>query len=332
MRRDADSPIDRMLGWSIGIQKGPLSRRPLRLATIIDSLDCRSDSLFKFELRRPVHVDPVFAPFSFSSLSFSLAGLSAARNSTSLLPSIPSSTKSTPAISLPPSQALTASSRSIPNILSAISSKSEALWWKIWCTSAEFKYGMSYPRHRAKLPADQHYLDLAAKASALAEAQIALHDTADMQFYAGMGDALLRTPLRPARRNPQRRARRRPRSRTSPPRRWRSTPTSPTPTSASASTTITPTRYPALARVLRFFMGIPGGSKQEGIRQLERAIDEGALTPPEARFYLAISLHNYDQKYEQALESPGRLRKNIRRIRSSTSSAAISTPSSGAGH
>jgi len=29
--------------------------------------------------------------------------------------------------------------------------EAEALWWKIWCTSAEFKYGMNFPRHRAKL-------------------------------------------------------------------------------------------------------------------------------------------------------------------------------------
>ena len=28
----------------------------------------------------------------------------------------------------------------------------EAMSWKIWCTSAEFKYNMSYARHRAKLP------------------------------------------------------------------------------------------------------------------------------------------------------------------------------------
>src|SRR5258706_2736162 len=41
--------------------------------------------------------------------------------------------------------------------------EAEALWWKIWCSSAEFKYGMTYPRHRAKLAADRHYLELAAK-------------------------------------------------------------------------------------------------------------------------------------------------------------------------
>src|SRR5215471_11508402 len=46
--------------------------------------------------------------------------------------------------------------------------EAEALWWKIWCTSAEFKYGMSYARHRPKLSSDQHYLDLGAKASSLA--------------------------------------------------------------------------------------------------------------------------------------------------------------------
>jgi tetratricopeptide (TPR) repeat protein len=63
----------------------------------------------------------------------------------------------------------------------------------------------------------------------------------------------------------------------------------------------------AAARVLRFFMGIPGGSKKEGIRQLQRAIDEGVLVSPDARFYLAINLHNYDQQYEQALQVIGPL-------------------------
>jgi tetratricopeptide (TPR) repeat protein len=62
-----------------------------------------------------------------------------------------------------------------------------------------------------------------------------------------------------------------------------------------------------VARVLRFFMGIPGGSKQEGIRQLEHAIRVGSLTPAEARFYLAINLHSYDRQYERALAVAGPL-------------------------
>ncbi|HWV98811.1 MAG TPA: tetratricopeptide repeat protein, partial [Candidatus Acidoferrum sp.] len=57
-----------------------------------------------------------------------------------------------------------------------------------------------------------------------------------------------------------------------------------------------------IARVLRFFMGIPGGSKEEGIRQLQQAMDHGQLTPVLARYYLAICLHLYDQKYERALQ------------------------------
>jgi predicted Zn-dependent protease len=62
-----------------------------------------------------------------------------------------------------------------------------------------------------------------------------------------------------------------------------------------------------IARVLRFFMGIPGGSKEEGIRQLERAMRDGQLSAPLARFYLALNLENYDQRYQEALEVIGPL-------------------------
>src|SRR5208283_520464 len=49
-----------------------------------------------------------------------------------------------------------------------------------------------------------------------------------------------------------------------------------------------------MARVLRFFMGIPGGSKADGIRLLQTAIRDGQLTPVLSRFYLAVNLENYD--------------------------------------
>ena len=62
-----------------------------------------------------------------------------------------------------------------------------------------------------------------------------------------------------------------------------------------------------IARVLRFFMGIPGGSKQEGVRLLEQAIAQGMLTTNTARFYLALNLHRYDQQYEKALNILGPL-------------------------
>src|ERR1700687_5185014 len=51
--------------------------------------------------------------------------------------------------------------------------EAEIEWWKIWCASAEFKFGMTMARHREKVHADHHYLELTSKAYSLAEA--ALH-------------------------------------------------------------------------------------------------------------------------------------------------------------
>jgi len=179
--------------------------------------------------------------------------------------------------------------------------EAEALWWKIWCTSAEFKYGMSFPRHRAKLSGDRRYLDLAAKVSALAETQIAQHDSAEMQFYAGMGDALAARfyGLRGEGRNTARAGVRA--------REHLLQALALNPDLADAEFGLGLYNYyidtlSAAARVLRFFMGIPGGTKKEGVRQLHQAIAEGVLVPPAARFYLAINLHNYDQQYERALD------------------------------
>ena len=179
--------------------------------------------------------------------------------------------------------------------------EAEALWWKIWCMSAEFKYGMTYPRHRAKLSADRHYFELAAKATTLAEKKIAEHDSAEMQFYAGMGDALASRlyGLRGEGRNTARAGVRA--------REHLLRAKAMNVDLADADFGLGLYNYyidtlSAAARVLRFFMGVPGGNKKEGIRQLQHAIEEGVLVPPEARFYLAINLHNYDQQYNRALE------------------------------
>jgi tetratricopeptide (TPR) repeat protein len=184
--------------------------------------------------------------------------------------------------------------------------EAEALWWKIWCTSAEFKYGMNFPRHRAKLAADRRYLELAAKATLLAEDEIAKHDTAEMEFYAGTGAALTARlyGLRGEGRNTARAGVRA--------REHLLRAIAMNAELADADLGLGLYNYyvdtlSAAARVLRFFMGIPGGSKKEGIRQLQHAIEEGVLVPPEARFYLAINLHNYDQQYDRALEVIGPL-------------------------
>src|SRR5580765_3967677 len=178
--------------------------------------------------------------------------------------------------------------------------ESEALWWRIWCTAAEFKYGMTDARRRAKSGADHRYLELTAKVSSLAEAQTKQHESAESQFYAGMADAgaarfyALRGENRNAARAGVRARDHFIRARTL------------DSSLADADMGLGLYNYyvdtlSAMARVLRFFMGIPGGSKQEGVRLLEHAIAEGVLTPNLARFYLALNLHRYDMQYEKAL-------------------------------
>ena len=178
--------------------------------------------------------------------------------------------------------------------------EAEALWWRMWCSSAEFKYGMSDARRRLKLTADQHYFELAAKASLLAEAHLKERESAEMQFYAGMADAAAARlyGLRAENRNTARAAVRgrdhllRAKALDA--------------DLADADLGLGLYNYyvdtlSAMAKILRFFMGIPGGSKQEGVRLLEHAAAEGVLIPNLARFYLALNLHRYDQQYEKAL-------------------------------
>src|SRR5713101_1314276 len=184
--------------------------------------------------------------------------------------------------------------------------EAEARWWRIWCLTADFKYGITDARRRPKLPADQRYLELAAKASSLAAARLKTGESAEMHFYAGMGDALMARlyGLRGENRNTARAGVRG--------REHLLRAVALDPELADADFGLGLYNYyvdtlSGIAKVLRFFMGIPGGSKQEGIRQLQHAIAEGLLTPDPARFYLAMNLHRYDQQYERALAVIGPL-------------------------
>src|SRR6266849_6346419 len=184
--------------------------------------------------------------------------------------------------------------------------ETEALWWRIWCTSAEFKYGMSDARRRPKLEADRHYLELAARVLSLAEAQIKQKESAEMQFYAGMAEAssarlyALRGEYRNAARSGVRGREHLLRAKVL------------DSDLADADLGLGLYNYyvdtlSSIARILRFFMGIPGGSKQEGVRLLEQAVAQGVLTSNIARFYLALNLHRYDQQYQKALDILGPL-------------------------
>src|SRR5205823_4416019 len=133
---------------------------------------------------------------------------------------------------------------------------------------------------------DQYYLELVTTASSLASAQLKQRESAEMQLYAGMADAAAARlySLRGENRNTARfgvrardhflRAK------------------ALDPGLADADFGLGLYNYyvdtlSAMAKIMRFFMGIPGGSKQEGIRLLEHAIADGILTPNPARFSLA---------------------------------------------
>jgi hypothetical protein len=179
--------------------------------------------------------------------------------------------------------------------------ESDILWWNIYCKWSERKYNTidawSHPR-----PADADDnadLALADKVASLAEASIAKADTAEMELYAGLGYASrarllgLRYEKVPvaragveARRHLLRCLELNPKM-------------------ADAYLGLGLYNYyvdtlSAMAKILRFFMGIPGGDKHEGLRQLEIASTKGELTQMEARFNMAKSLRNYDFDYARA--------------------------------
>jgi tetratricopeptide (TPR) repeat protein len=184
--------------------------------------------------------------------------------------------------------------------------EAEALWWRIWCASADFKYGMSDARRRPKLKEDQHYIELSARALSLAGTHIKQSESAEMQFYAGMAEASLARlyGLRAENRNAARSGVRG--------REHLLRAKALDPDLADADLGLGLYNYyvdtlSSLAKILRFFMGIPGGAKQDGVRLLQHAISDGVLTSNIARFYLALNLHRYDQQYEKALSILGPL-------------------------
>lgn len=177
----------------------------------------------------------------------------------------------------------------------------EARWWKTYCEACEVKWGMVDAWRRGKRKEDQEFLALADKSEKLARAQMRTADCAEMHLYVGMAYAFkarlyaLRDEHRAVARTGV--AARAEFLRT----------LEIDPGMVDADTGLGLYNYyvdtlSGFVKVLRFFMGIPGGSKQDGIRQLEKAMNQGELTKWDARFYLAKNLRLYDQRYEQAEE------------------------------
>jgi tetratricopeptide (TPR) repeat protein len=179
--------------------------------------------------------------------------------------------------------------------------EAEATWWKRYCAACEIKYGMVDAWKREKNADDASYLTLAARVTSLAEQQLAKSETAEMHVYAGMGWALqvrvygLREENRSA-------ARAAVKARAEMIRALQIDPGMADATAALGIYNYFVDTLPSIVKMLRFFMGIPGGNKEQGIEQMRVGMDNGILLAVEVRYILARNLRTYDHDYEQALK------------------------------
>jgi tetratricopeptide (TPR) repeat protein len=176
----------------------------------------------------------------------------------------------------------------------------EALWCKTYCAACEIKWGQLDAWKRAKQPEDDAYFALADKAIALARAQLAKSDTAEMHLYVGLGFAL-KARLYSLRDEKHNVARAGVAARAEFIRALQLDPDMADATAGLGLYNYYVDTLSSIAKMLRFFMGIPGGNKEEGIRQMKVGIERGAFFSVDSRFYLARNLRTYDKRYEEAL-------------------------------
>jgi hypothetical protein len=176
----------------------------------------------------------------------------------------------------------------------------EALWWKAYCAACEIKWGILDASKRPKEPADDTYFALADKAIDLAHAQIAKSDTAEPHVYAAIGLAL-KARLYGLRDQKRDVAHAGVAARAECVRALQLDPDMADATAGLGLYNYYVDTLGGIAKMLRFFMGIPGGDKEEGIRQMNIGIDRGAFLSVGSRFYLAKNLRTYDQQYAEAL-------------------------------
>ena len=188
--------------------------------------------------------------------------------------------------------------------------EADVLWWNIYCKWSERKYNTidAWSHTRPADDDDDADLALADKVASLAEASIAKSDTAEMELYAGLGYAS-RARLLGLRYQKMPVARAGVEARKHLLRCLELDPDMVDAYLGLGLYNYYVDTLSALARILRFFMGIPGGDKREGLRQLEIASTKGELTQMEARFNMAKSLRNYDRDYARALQAAGPLVK-----------------------
>lgn len=179
--------------------------------------------------------------------------------------------------------------------------EANARWWKFYCAACEIKWGVIDAFERKRLPEDDEYLALCERTVNLAEAQIRKSDSAEMRFYAGMGLAL-KARLYGLRRESMATARAGKAAREHLLRARQLDPQMADALAGLGLYNYYVDTLSAFVKVIRFLLFIPGGSKAEGVKQLEAAMNAGVYTNVEARVYLARNLRNYDQQYERGAQ------------------------------
>jgi tetratricopeptide (TPR) repeat protein len=176
----------------------------------------------------------------------------------------------------------------------------EALWWKRYCAAYEFKYGIAESWKHGKDPGDEAYLALGDKVIHTAQARNDKSESAEMHVYAGIGWGLKARVY--ALRNEYRNvARSGVNARTEMLRALQLDPQMADATAGLGLYDYYVDTLSPIVKLLRFFMGIPGGDKQTGVKEMETGMNEGVLLAVHIRFVLARSLRQYDAKYEDAL-------------------------------
>lgn len=176
----------------------------------------------------------------------------------------------------------------------------EALWWKRYCDACEVKYGMVEAWAHSKRPEDESYLALTDRAVELAKQQLAKGETAELHFFVGMAYAL-KVRVYGLRNENRNAARAGVNARGEMMRALELDPQLADATGALGLYNYYVDTLSPVVKLLRFFMGIPGGNKELGVKQMETGMNQGTMLAVDLRFILARALRQYDQKYEEAL-------------------------------
>jgi tetratricopeptide (TPR) repeat protein len=191
--------------------------------------------------------------------------------------------------------------------------EANATWWRIYYVSANLIDPDVFDVANMKAtPFDSHFEDLDRMAIHKAEARIHLHeDLARSLLYEGFAYALrARLDGLHDRDLPTARAGKKMRSRL-----LQALEIDPSLSDAYLGIGIYNyfvDTLPAIVKILGVFIGLPGGSRTEGLHQLQLCAEKGELLKPEAKFYLAKNYTRANERqYERSMRLFGELQQEF---------------------